>query len=148
MKENNVCSKAVGGDYAGADWPIRKADCEGGDVEIRPEDEGMPKERTLTEKRESSRCARLDGTGVAAGAAGDGYLAEGGSARTGADCLLRAFGGMQICCRVGTVRPGGVVGKVLLAPFQLSWPKDKFKFAMSAERILSQDLAEKKLEQH
>jgi len=38
---------------------------------------------------------------------------------------------------------GGVVGKVLLAPFQLSWPKDKFKFAMSAERILSQDLAEK-----
>jgi hypothetical protein len=31
MKENNVCSGAVGGDYAGADRPIRKADCEGGD---------------------------------------------------------------------------------------------------------------------
>src|SRR5712664_2258777 len=31
MKEKNVCSGAVGGDYAGADWPIRKADCEGGD---------------------------------------------------------------------------------------------------------------------
>jgi hypothetical protein len=31
MKENSVCSGAVGGNYAGADWPIRKADCEGGD---------------------------------------------------------------------------------------------------------------------
>src|SRR5207245_11727257 len=31
MKEKNVCSGAVGGVYAGADWPIRKTDCEGGD---------------------------------------------------------------------------------------------------------------------
>ena len=36
MKEDNVCSKAVGGDYAGADWPIRKADCEGGDRRDSP----------------------------------------------------------------------------------------------------------------
>jgi hypothetical protein len=50
---------------------------------------------------------------------------------------------MQIRCRVGTVRPGGSMGKVLLAVSQLSWPKDKFRFAPSAERILSQDLAEK-----
>jgi hypothetical protein len=31
MKEKNVSSGAVGGDDAGADWPIRKADCKGGD---------------------------------------------------------------------------------------------------------------------
>ena len=31
MKEKNVCSGAVGGDYAGADWPIREAHCEGGE---------------------------------------------------------------------------------------------------------------------
>jgi hypothetical protein len=31
MKEKNVCSGAVGGNYAGADWPVRKADCEGGE---------------------------------------------------------------------------------------------------------------------
>ena len=31
MKEKHVCSGAVRGVYAGADWPIRKADCEGGD---------------------------------------------------------------------------------------------------------------------
>jgi len=31
MKEKNVCSDEVGGDYAGADRPIRKAECEGGD---------------------------------------------------------------------------------------------------------------------
>jgi len=31
MKEKNVCSGAVGGDYAGADWPIRKAHCEDGE---------------------------------------------------------------------------------------------------------------------
>src|SRR6266478_8489694 len=30
-EDNIVCSGAVGGDYVGADWPIRKADCEGGD---------------------------------------------------------------------------------------------------------------------
>jgi hypothetical protein len=31
MKEKDVYSGAVGGDYAGADWPIRKTDCEGAD---------------------------------------------------------------------------------------------------------------------
>jgi len=36
MKEINICSGAVGGDYAGADWPIREADCEGGDHRDSP----------------------------------------------------------------------------------------------------------------
>ena len=31
MKEKNVCSEEVGEDYADADGPNRKADCEGGD---------------------------------------------------------------------------------------------------------------------
>ncbi len=48
-----------------------------------------------------------------------------------------------MCCRVGTVRPGGVVGKVLLAPFQLSQPNDKFSFVLIAEKIRSKDLTEK-----
>src|SRR6266481_27699 len=30
-------------------------------------------------------------------------------------CLLPAFSGEQICCRVGTVRPRGAVGKAILA---------------------------------
>src|SRR6266850_5344179 len=36
MKEKNVCSGAAGGVYAGAEWPIRKADCEGGDGRDSP----------------------------------------------------------------------------------------------------------------
>jgi len=88
-------------------------------VEIRPEDEGMPEERTLTENV-SAHGARVlmerkwrPGQHVMVISPKEGCLG------TGADCLLRGFGGKQICCRVGTVRPGGAVGKVSLAPFQV-----------------------------
>jgi hypothetical protein len=35
------------------------------------------------------------------------------------------------------------MGKVSLAPFQLSQPNDKFSFVLLAEKIRSQDLTEK-----
>jgi len=84
-------------------------------IEIRPEDEGMPKERTLTENV-SPHGARVlmdrewrPGQHVMVISQKEGVRAR------GQIVLLPVFGGEKICCRVGTVRPGGAVGKVLVA---------------------------------
>jgi len=81
-------------------------------VEIRPEDEGMPKERTLTENVSPHGARVLMETGVAARGQQVMVISPKEGVRALGRLSTASFGGMQICCRVGTVRPGGVVGKV------------------------------------
>jgi len=103
MKENNVCSGQSGETMPVPAGRFEKRVAKAVTVEIRLWTKACLREDT-DRKRESSRCTRLMEREWRP-AAGGGYLSEGRRAGTGADCLLRAFGEKQICCRVGTVRP-------------------------------------------